>query len=130
MAIIKSVTDEDAGAVTRRRTAALFHCLADPMRLMILEHLKTGEHKVKELTEHLGLAQSTVSAHLACLREGNLVKARSVGRSSLYSLNDEARLQTLLKHAGPLVRAQQGEHHWLDEHEGPNSTQEALHSVP
>ncbi|WP_054820853.1 ArsR family transcriptional regulator [Arthrobacter sp. JCM 19049] len=56
------MTDEDAGAVTRRRTAALFHCLADPMRLMILEHLKTGEHKVKELTEHLGLAQSTVSA--------------------------------------------------------------------
>lgn len=86
------------------------------MRLMILEHLQTGEHKVRELTEHLGLAQSTVSAHLACLRDGNLVKVRAVGRSSFYSLSDPAALDSLLVDAAPLLDTQSARHHWHDEH--------------
>lgn len=56
--------------------AALFHGFSDPTRLAILRHLATGEHKVRELTEHLGLAQSTVSAHLACLAGCGLVASR------------------------------------------------------
>lgn len=35
---------------------------------------------------HLGLAQSTVSGHLACLRDCGLVRSRARGRASLYSL--------------------------------------------
>lgn len=34
-------------------------------RLAILQHL--SEHRVGDLTAHLGLAQSTVSARVACL---------------------------------------------------------------
>lgn len=117
MAIIESRVDEVTDGAHRLRAAALFHCLADPMRLMILEHLRSGEHKVRELTEHLGLAQSTVSKHLACLRDGNLVKARVVGRSSLYSLTEPDALQTLLEGAWPLISAQPLEHRWHDEHE-------------
>lgn len=49
--------------------AALFRSLGDPTRLAILGHLQLGEHRVRDLTAHLGLAQSTVSAHLACLRD-------------------------------------------------------------
>lgn len=64
----------------------LFHSLADPTRLAIVQHLALGEHRVVELTAHLGLAQSTVSGHLACLRDCGLVTARAEGRSSLYSL--------------------------------------------
>ncbi len=45
--------------------ASLFHSLSDPTRLAILRHLSLGEHRVVELTHHLGLAQSTVSKHLA-----------------------------------------------------------------
>jgi ArsR family transcriptional regulator, cadmium/lead-responsive transcriptional repressor len=41
---------------------------------------------VVDLTAHLGLAQSTTSAHLACLRDCGLVSVRTVGRSSVYSL--------------------------------------------
>lgn len=37
--------------------------------------LALGEHLVVEFTEHLGLAQSTVSGHVACLRERGLVTA-------------------------------------------------------
>lgn len=64
----------------------LFRGLADPTRLAIVRHLALGEHRVVDLTAHLGLAQSTVSGHLACLRDCGLVSARAEGRSSLYSL--------------------------------------------
>ena len=47
--------------------AALFRGFGDPSRLAIVCHLALGEHNVRDLTEHLGLAQSTVSAHLRCL---------------------------------------------------------------
>lgn len=65
----------------------LFRGLGDPTRLAIVQHLALGEHRVVDLTAHLGLAQSTVSAHLACLRECDLVSVRADGRASLYSLS-------------------------------------------
>jgi len=66
--------------------AALFHSLSDPARLAIVQHLSLGEHRVVDLTAHLGLAQSTVSAHLACLRDCGLVVSRPQGRASWFSL--------------------------------------------
>ncbi|MFC7487118.1 ArsR/SmtB family transcription factor [Knoellia sp. CPCC 206453] len=74
---------EDAGA---HAAACLFRAMGDPGRVRLLQHLLLGEHRVVELTGHLGLAQSTVSQHLACLRECGLVTSRAVGRSSAYSL--------------------------------------------
>ena len=64
----------------------LFRSLGDPARLAILRHLALGEHRVVDLTAHLGLAQSTVSAHLACLRDCGLVTSRPQGRASMFSL--------------------------------------------
>lgn len=64
----------------------LFHALAEPTRLEILTHLSGGEHRVRDLVAHLGLAQSTVSKHLACLRDCGLVTVRPQGRSSWFSL--------------------------------------------
>lgn len=86
-------------------TAALFHALAEPSRLTILEHLFLGEHRVVDLVAHLGLAQSTVSGHLACLRDCGLVTHRAVGRSSHYSLADPARVRALLDEATRLLEA-------------------------
>lgn len=54
--------------------------------MAILQHLALGEHRVVDLTAHLGLAQSTVSGHLACLRDCGLVTSRAQGRASLYAL--------------------------------------------
>ena len=73
---------------TTDMTAAvcLFRGLADPARLAIVRHLALGEHRVVDLTAHLGLAQSTVSGHLACLKDCGLVTSRAEGRASLYSL--------------------------------------------
>ena len=66
--------------------AALFHGFSEPSRLGILRHLALGEHRVVDLTAHLGLAQSTVSKHLACLRDCGLVTVRPEGRASWFSL--------------------------------------------
>ncbi|MGC5240843.1 MULTISPECIES: ArsR/SmtB family transcription factor [Streptomyces] len=65
---------------------ALFRSLGDPARLAILLRLAEGEARVTDLVACVGLAQSTVSAHLSCLRECGLVESRPVGRASLYSL--------------------------------------------
>ncbi|WP_051109652.1 ArsR/SmtB family transcription factor [Promicromonospora sukumoe] len=74
----------------------LFHGFSDPSRLAILQHLALGEHRVVDLTGHLGLAQSTVSKHLACLRDCGLVESRPEGRASVFSLtHPEATLQVL-----------------------------------
>ncbi|WP_220699965.1 ArsR/SmtB family transcription factor [Mycetocola manganoxydans] len=85
--------------------AALFHSLADPTRLGILQHLAAGEHRVRDLTDHLGFAQSTVSAHLACLRDCGLVTSRPHGRASMFSLATSAELLTLLSAAEELLAA-------------------------
>lgn len=116
MAMIESKSDEVLDREGRTRQAALFHALADPTRLLILEHLKTGEHKVRELTDHLGLAQSTVSAHLACLRDTDLVTVRSQGRASIYSLGQAEYLDQLLLLAQQLIPNQT--HHWHEAHTG------------
>jgi ArsR family transcriptional regulator, cadmium/lead-responsive transcriptional repressor len=83
--------------------AALFHSLSDPTRLAILRHLSLGEHRVVELTKHLSLAQSTVSKHLACLRDCGLVDSRPQGRASMFSLTTRDKLLELLAAAERLL---------------------------
>ncbi len=85
--------------------ASLFHSLSDPARVAILQHLTLGEHRVRDLTEHVGLAQSTVSAHLACLKDCGLVASRPHGRASLYSLTCPEELLGLLSAAEALLAA-------------------------
>jgi len=74
----------DVGSLTP--AACLFRGLGDPTRLAILGHLAVGELRVRDLTDRLELAQSTVSAHLACLRGCGLIQARPQGRAIWYSL--------------------------------------------
>jgi len=85
--------------------ACLFRSLGDPTRLAILQHLASGEHKVVDLTAHLGLAQSTVSAHLACLRDCGLVSSRPEGRASMWSLAHPAALMDVLASTERLLAA-------------------------
>lgn len=85
--------------------ACLFHGFSDPSRLAILQHLRLGEHRVVDLTAHLGLAQSTVSKHLACLKDCGLVTSRPVGRSSMYALAHSDALADLLAAAEQLLAA-------------------------
>lgn len=77
--------------------AALFHSLSDPTRLNIVKRLAQGELRVRDLTADLGLAQSTVSAHIACLRDCQLVHGRSEGRNVYYSLSNSELMEMLAK---------------------------------
>ena len=63
-----------------------------------------GEVRVAELTAELGLAQSTISAHVACLRDCGLVQGRTQGRSIYYSLT-RPELMDLLAAAEDLLAA-------------------------
>ena len=65
---------------------ALFRSLADPTRLAIVRRLAESEARVVDLTRELELPQSTVSSHLACLRDCALVTSRAEGRQMFYAL--------------------------------------------
>ncbi len=59
--------------------------LADPTRLRILHLLTQTELTVAELTRILAIGQSTVSQHLAQLRDAGLIADRKDGTRSFYS---------------------------------------------
>ncbi len=70
--------------------AKYFRGLGDPSRLRILRLLgREGELSVGELVQRLGLAQSKVSNHLACLRWCGFVEARRENRLVYYRVADE-----------------------------------------
>ncbi|MGH8892469.1 MAG: ArsR/SmtB family transcription factor [Actinomycetes bacterium] len=100
-----AMTAEMAVTPALSSAAGLFRSLGDPARLAILRHLALGEHRVVDLTAHLGLAQSTVSGHLACLRDCGLVTSRPRGRASVYALAEEHDLFDLLAAAERLLAA-------------------------
>ncbi|MEK4032847.1 metalloregulator ArsR/SmtB family transcription factor [Methylocystis sp. IM3] len=63
--------------------------LANRHRLMVLCELHKGEHSVTRLQEAVGLSQSSLSQHLARLREDKLVKTRRESQTIYYSLANE-----------------------------------------
>ena len=83
---------------------ALFHSLSDATRLAIVQRLAHGEARVADLVAELGMAQSTVSAHVACLRDCALVVGRPQGRQVFYSLA-RPELMDLLRSAETLLAA-------------------------
>jgi ArsR family transcriptional regulator, cadmium/lead-responsive transcriptional repressor len=92
------------GRVDLMPAASLFRSLGDPTRLAIVHELARGERRVVDLTRHLGLAQSTVSAHLALMRESGVVQSRPRGRQSLYRLS-RPELFTVMTAAESLLAA-------------------------
>ncbi|NOR01560.1 winged helix-turn-helix transcriptional regulator [Mycolicibacterium fortuitum] len=86
MTMNNRLVDTSSAVVNLDAATALFHSLSDGTRLAILRRLAGGEARVVDLTGELGLAQSTVSAHLACLRDCGLVDFRAQGRASVYRL--------------------------------------------
>lgn len=69
--------------------AAYFQALAEPMRLKILNGLRSGEKNVTELVALSGGSQANVSKHLALLRDAKLIKRTSRGTKAYYSIADQ-----------------------------------------
>ncbi len=53
-----------------------------PPRLLLLEFVLHQERTVSECVQHVGLSQSRVSTHLACLADCGFVTVRRDGRST------------------------------------------------
>jgi ArsR family transcriptional regulator len=66
--------------------ARIAKALAHPTRLLLLDALQTKELCVCEMTDLVGADQSTVSKHLAILREAGLVGVEKQGAMSVFSL--------------------------------------------
>jgi ArsR family transcriptional regulator len=64
--------------------AKIAKALAHPSRLLMLDLLQEQEMCVGELTAEVDADQSTVSKHLAILRDVGLVDVRKEGSSSYY----------------------------------------------
>lgn len=96
--------DVELERVELASAAALFRSLGDAGRLAIVRRLASGPARVTDLVEVVGLAQSTVSKHLACLRGCGLVTSQPVGRASLFELA-HPRLMEVLAAAEPVLAA-------------------------
>lgn len=105
MNAMEAVWPEPLDEVATAAYAHLFQALAEPARLTLVQHLASGEHRVRDLVDHLGLAQSTVSKHLGFLLECGLVTLRPEGRSTWYSLAEPELLSRLTGAAEGILRA-------------------------
>lgn len=78
--------------------SALLKLLSNQHRLLILCHLVEGELCVSDLEERLHISQSSLSQHLARLREQRVVDFRKESTTVYYHIADaraERVLQTL-----------------------------------
>ncbi len=71
-----------------RFKSTVFHALADPIRLEILEFLRDEEKCVCEIVPHLNLIQPVVSRHLKILKDAGIVRCRKDGTKRMYSIVD------------------------------------------
>jgi ArsR family transcriptional regulator len=76
--------------------------LGDPFRLRALLLLAQEELSVAELQEILNVGQSTISTHLAQLKNAGLVEGRRAGKNIWYRFKEESGVLPLL---GPLREA-------------------------
>jgi DNA-binding transcriptional ArsR family regulator len=68
------------------RACDVLKAIANGARLMLVCQLAGGDKSVGELQASVGLSQSSVSQHLALLREHHVVSARRHGQQVYYGL--------------------------------------------
>lgn len=96
--IADPVIDDGAIAVLREsahRASELLKQLANEQRLLILCKLMEGECSVTYLANHVGLAQSATSQHLAKLRESGLLATRRDAQTVYYRIGDDDAVRLL-----------------------------------
>src|ERR1051325_431436 len=79
----------------RQFKSEIFHGLANPTRIAIVELLRDGELSAGKLIEKLGIEQANASQHLAVLRAKKIVVSRKVGNQVYYSIRDRALIEVL-----------------------------------
>lgn len=108
MRVAKAATEKEREQAAL--TAKFFRGLGDPTRLKILELLLEKERNVSELMALLGISQSRVSNHLACLKWCGYVISRQEGKCVYYQVTDK-RVKEILRVAEDMI-ADNAEHLW------------------
>jgi ArsR family transcriptional regulator len=62
--------------------------LGHPMRLKLIEELKTGEKSVGYLVDKFKIGQSSVSRHLISLRDAGILSSRQERTTVYYNIAD------------------------------------------
>jgi len=102
--IMPKVKAREALDVSTELTAKYFRALGDPTRLRIMELLMSGPLSVKEITQELGVPQSNVSNHIACLRWCGFVTSQNEGKWTYYSVR-HPKIRKIVELARALVSA-------------------------
>lgn len=73
----------------------LFKVLSNPIRIQIIDALRTGERSVNDIATWLEVDPSSISQQLAILRSRNLVTSRKQGNFVFYAIRDSAIFKVL-----------------------------------
>ena len=87
-AILKKVSEHEAGEAVLRHMSDLFKVFGDYTRMRILFALSQSEMCVCALCEYLNMDQSAVSHQLRVLKDNRLVAGRREGKTVYYRLSD------------------------------------------
>jgi len=79
----------------REYKASIFHALAHPTRIAILEVLRDQEISARGIQERLGIEQANLSQHLAILRSREIVSNRKEGNQVFYSVRNKVLIKVL-----------------------------------
>jgi len=66
----------------------IFKALGKVTRLKIIEMLMNKEHNVTDLTRISEKEQTTVSRHIANLKEEKIISQKRIGRNKIYAIID------------------------------------------
>lgn len=77
------------------QAADLLKAMSNENRLLILCHLGEKEMSVNELNQFIDLSQSSLSQHLARLRQDGLVKTRRESQTIFYSIANPAAMKLI-----------------------------------
>ena len=85
MPLPSPIPEQLATLIARR-----FRVIGEPMRIRLLDQLRSSEASVSQLTEALDTTQQNVSKHLGILHQAGIVSRTKQGTSVRYAIADES----------------------------------------
>lgn len=89
--------------LTAKQAQSIYKAFTSPLRRAILDFIGKGEKTVTQIHEHLDIAQTYCSFHLAVLKKAGLVKTRREHKYIHYSKNQE-KIDLLIKVSNELLK--------------------------
>lgn len=100
-----------------RIKADFLKSLGHPVRLAVIEHLKSRESSVGRMVAALGVEQSSLSKHLSILRQAGIVISRQERVTVFYSIRDRD-IFSVLRPISEILRKRLADSHRLLRHLG------------